>query len=58
MAQHGGVYEQLFPGLRQLGGSSNHSPASLRQLLQSSAAATSRVQSEWLLPELTWLLSP
>lgn len=44
------LYEQLFPGLSQLGGSSNPSPASLRQLLQSAAAAISRVQSEWLLP--------
>lgn len=52
------VFEQLFPGLSQLGGSSNPSPASLRQLFQSAAAAISRVQSEWLLPGLTWLLSP
>lgn len=50
--------EQLFPGLSQPRGSSSPSPASLRQLLRSAAAAISRVQSKWLLPGLTWLLSP
>lgn len=53
-----GVYEQLFPELSQLGGSSNPSPASFSQLLQSAAAAISRVQSERLLLGLTWLLPP
>lgn len=51
-----GVYEQFFLWLSQLGGSSNPSAAFLRQLLESAAAAISRVQSERLLPGLTWLL--
>lgn len=53
-----GVYQQLLPRLSQLGGSSSPSAASLGQLLQSAAAAISRVQSERLLPGLTWLLTP
>lgn len=51
------LYDLLFPGLSQLGGSSSPSPASIRQLLQTADAAISRVQSERLLPRLTSVLS-
>lgn len=49
------LYNLLFPGLWQLGASSSPSPAFIRQLLQD--AAISRVQGEYLVPRLTWVLS-
>ena len=50
------VYDLLFPGLSQQGGSSSPSPASIRWLLQAAGAAISRVQSERVLSRLAWVL--